>query len=95
MCDIGGFHVTSSPPCWWTETRDLSLAFFVRPTEVVHFSIVIGVSRSWLKRSIQPISRIFCHYITSARTRKTHTQNCGSLISTRSVGLRGFQSNTW
>ena len=23
---IGGFHVTSSPPHWWTKTNDLSLA---------------------------------------------------------------------
>ena len=45
-----GFHVTSSPPCWWTKTKDLSLASFVRP-EVVRFSIVIGVSRDWLKTS--------------------------------------------
>ena len=48
---IGGFHVTSSPPCWWTKTKDLSLASFVRPPEVVHFSIVIGVPRGWLKTS--------------------------------------------
>ena len=48
---IDGFHVTSSPPCWWTKTKDLSLASFVRPPEVVRFSIVIGVSRDWLKTS--------------------------------------------
>ena len=48
---IGGFHVTSSPPCWWTKTKHLSLASFVRPPEVVHFTIVIGVSRGWLKTS--------------------------------------------
>ena len=41
----------SSPPCWWTKTKDLSLACFVRPPEVVHFTIVIGVSRGWLKAS--------------------------------------------
>ena len=48
---IGGFHVTSSPPCWWTKTKDLSLASFAGPPEVVHFSIVIGVPRGWLKTS--------------------------------------------
>ena len=48
---IGGFHVTSLPPCWWTKTKDLSLASFVRPPEVVHFPIVIGVPRGWLKTS--------------------------------------------
>ena len=42
---IGGFHVTSSPPCWWTKTIDLSLAPFVRPPAFVHFTIVICVSR--------------------------------------------------
>ena len=48
---LGGFDVTSSPPCWWTKTKDLSLASFVRPPEVVHFSIAIGVCRGWLKTS--------------------------------------------
>ena len=49
---VGGFRVTSSPPCWWAKTKDLPLASFVRPPgEVVHFSIVIGVSRGWLKTS--------------------------------------------
>ena len=43
--------MTSSPPCWWTKTKDLSLASFVRPPEVVDFSIVIGVSGGWLKTS--------------------------------------------
>ena len=43
--------MTSSPPCWLTKTKDLSLASFVRPPEVVHFSIVIGVPRGWLKTS--------------------------------------------
>ena len=43
--------MTSSPPCWWTKTKDLSLASFVRPPKVVHFSNVIGVSRGWLKTS--------------------------------------------
>ena len=43
--------MTSSPPCWWTETKDLSLPSFVRHPEVVHFSVVIGVPREWLKTS--------------------------------------------
>ena len=43
--------MTSSPPCWWTKTKDLSLASFVRPPEVVHFSIVTGVPGDWLKTS--------------------------------------------
>ena len=47
----GGFHMTSSPPCWWMKTKDLSVASFGRPLEVVHFSIVIGVSGDWLKTS--------------------------------------------
>ena len=41
--------MTSLPPCWWTKTKDHSSASFVRPPEVVHFFIVIGVSRGWLK----------------------------------------------
>ena len=36
------------------ETKDLSLASFVCPPEVVHFSIVIGVSSDWLKTSYCP-----------------------------------------
>ena len=43
--------MTSSPPCWLTKTKDLSLASFVRPPEDVHFYVVIGVSRGWLKTS--------------------------------------------
>ena len=43
--------MTSSQPCWWTKTKDPSLASFVRPPEVVRFSIVIGVSRGCLKTS--------------------------------------------
>ena len=46
---IGGLHVTSSPSCWWIKTIDLSLDIFVRPPAIVHFTIVIGVSRDWLK----------------------------------------------
>ena len=43
--------MTSWPPCWWTKIKDLSLASFVRPPKVVHFTIVIGVSIGWLKTS--------------------------------------------
>ena len=46
---IGGFDVTSSPPCWWTKTKDLSLAPFVCPPAIVHCSIVICVSRDRLQ----------------------------------------------
>lgn len=46
---MGGFHVTSSPQCWWTKTKDPSLTSFVRQPGVVQFCIVIGVSREWLK----------------------------------------------
>ena len=49
VCFIGGFHVTSSRPCWWTRTIDFSLAPFVRPPTFVHFTIVIFVSRDWLQ----------------------------------------------
>ena len=38
--------MTSSPPCWWTKTKDPSLTSFVCPQEVV-----VGVSRGWLKTS--------------------------------------------
>ena len=31
------------------ENKRSLISFFVRPTEVVHFSIVIGVPRGWLK----------------------------------------------
>ena len=53
----------SSPPCWWTKAEDLSLASFVRPPEVVHFSIVMGVSRGWLKTS-------HCHREEKERNRE-------------------------
>ena len=35
--------MTSSPPCWWTKTKDLS-ASFVCPPEIVLFSILLFVS---------------------------------------------------
>ena len=44
--------MTSSPPCWWTKTKDLSfIPSSVRSPVVVHFSIVTVVSRDWLKTS--------------------------------------------
>ena len=43
------YHMTSSPPCWWTKTKDLSLAPFVRPPEIVHCCIVIRIYRAWLQ----------------------------------------------
>ena len=49
--------MTSSPPCWWSKTKDLSLPSFVRPPEDVHFSVVIGVSRGWLKTSYRELKQ--------------------------------------
>ena len=45
----GGFHVTSSRPCWWTRTIIIafSLAPSVRPPAFVHFTFY--VSRDWLQ----------------------------------------------
>ena len=48
-----------SPPCWWAKTKDLSLASFVRPPEVVLFFIVIG----W-KSPIPYSHSIFMHFTT-------------------------------
>ena len=36
--------MTSSPPRWWTKTKHLSLASFVRSPEVVLLSILLFVS---------------------------------------------------
>ena len=36
---------------YYGECENGQLASFVRPLEDVHFSIVIGVSRGWLKTS--------------------------------------------
>ena len=46
---MGCFHVTSSPPYWWTKAKDLSLAPFVRPQAIAHCTIVICVSRDCLQ----------------------------------------------
>ena len=43
------FNKWSSPPCWWTKTKDLSLAPFVRPPAIVDYIIVISVSGDWLQ----------------------------------------------
>ena len=53
---IGGFHVTSSPPCWWTKPNDLIFAPFVRPPEIVHCSTVICVFRDWLQTTYEVIT---------------------------------------
>ena len=59
--------MTFLPPCWWTKTKDRSVASFVRPLEVLHFSIVIGVPRGWLKTSylqnknLSPILQLTLH----------------------------------
>ena len=65
--------MTSTAPCWWTKTKDLSLAPFVRPLEVVHFSIVIGISRGWLKTSCWKglLSRLKQNYGCKASLRNT------------------------
>ena len=56
--------MTSLPPCWWTKNvKDLSLASFVRPPKVVHFSIVIGVSRDRLKTSYTQLSKKVKEYL--------------------------------
>ena len=56
---IGGFHVTSQPPCWWTKTKDFSLAPFVRPPAIVHCSIVICVPRDWLQTTYNMVPAFF------------------------------------
>ena len=43
----------SSRPCWWTRTIAFSLAPFARPPVFVHFTIVIYVSRDWLKTTYE------------------------------------------
>ena len=45
----GGFHVTSSPPCSGGRRHRSLIIPFVRPPAFVRFTIVICVSRDWLK----------------------------------------------
>ena len=33
--------MVSSPPCWWTKTKDLLLARFVRPPAIIHCRTVV------------------------------------------------------
>ena len=41
---IEGFHVTSSPSCWWTKTKDLSLAsFFVHQKSYISLLILVSL----------------------------------------------------
>ena len=45
---IAYFFITSSRPCWWTRTKDLSFApFFLPPALVLHI-IVIFVSKKYI-----------------------------------------------
>ena len=46
---IGGFHVTSSPPCLWTKTKDLLSAVLFSFPNIVRCIIVICVSRDCLQ----------------------------------------------
>ena len=41
---MGGFHIESSLQSWWTKTKDLSLAPFVRPPAFLHCTIFISVN---------------------------------------------------
>ena len=34
---IGGFHVTSSPPCWWTVNKKSFISSFCLPTSICSF----------------------------------------------------------
>ena len=49
----------SSPPCWSTKTKDLALASFVGPPEVVLFFIVI---------SMQPLAKEALHAGSTVKT---------------------------
>ena len=40
------------PPCWWTKTKDLSLAPFVRPPAILHCSMAIFASKVGCKPPI-------------------------------------------
>ena len=57
------------------ENKDLSLASFVRPPEVVYFSIVIGVPRGWLKTSYRKrslrVKSVFCLVAVISKTKIT------------------------
>ena len=35
--NIGGFHVTSSPPCWWTVNKRLLISSFCLSTSICSF----------------------------------------------------------
>ena len=42
--NIDGFHVTSSPPCWCTKTKDVSLASFLFVHQKSYISLLSLVS---------------------------------------------------
>ena len=72
---VGGFHVTSSPPCWWTVTKDRSLARFVCPPVFVHFTIVSCVSWDCMKTT----------YISEHLLSKLPKDSLKSLTSIQSI----------
>ena len=82
---IWGFHVTSSPPCWSTETKDLFLPPFVQPPEVVHFSVAVGVSGSWFKASYS--------WISVVNLRQFHLNRKG--FSAQKIGYAILWRNKW
>ena len=46
---IGGFHVTSSPSCWWTVNKRSLINSLFCPPAFVHFTIVIFVFPDFMK----------------------------------------------
>ena len=62
---MGCFHVTSSLPCWWTKTKDLSLSPFVRLPAIIHFlsqeigckpSVQLAASRQRKEDDLSPLT---------------------------------------
>ena len=49
---MAGCHVTSSPRCWWTKRKVLSLAPFVRPPATLYIATLLFLSLEIVCKSL-------------------------------------------
>ena len=91
---IGGFHLTSSQPCWWTRTLDSPLApLFVHQ----HLSLEIGCNPPILRKAplVLPTNKIKkswnkkgCRKQSCARVESAHFLPCFIIVQSASDILR-------
>ena len=105
MQAIGGFHVTSSPACWWTVNKRSLISSFCLSKSIVYFTIVICVSRDCMKttygvcKSFFPSffflsKRIFGEFVFSQHLNMDFTIFLNVILSDLSKRSLSFKTKT-